>query len=390
MIVIYVQDQEIALFQGRFYHSKSAHFFERYLSGLNDSDRLIVYTGAKEIKDRTIVEKFSCVSHERIKFRIIPEFRKIKNIFVICRIMRQAVREADFCYLRCGIASSFAGFFCHRYDIPYMTIVNEDVYKSGINHSNLMVRLSAYPLVWASKYVVRHASYSCYVTQCYLQSNYPCCGEMLGCSDIESLEINSDCLKKRREHIYEIKDTIILGSAGNVSTVIKGHDVVIRAMAELKRDGYENYIYMIVGSGSPSKLRSLAVTLGVDDKIQFLGQYSHDDMLKWFETIDVYLHPSRSEGLPRTILEAMTKATPCICSEVGGIPELISKDFLFSYNGHEVEQLKNLILKMRKDRMIIESESNFEKSKQYDPCLLEAKRSAFFINAINQNRTGIS
>lgn len=84
----------------------------------------------------------------------------------------------------------------------------------------------------------------------------------------------------------------------------------------------------MVGAGKPNRLRNLAAELGIANQIEFLGEFKHDDVQKWFETIDIYVHPSRSEGLPRTILEAMTKAVPCICSSVGGIPELIDGDSL--------------------------------------------------------------
>ena len=92
-------------------------------------------------------------------------------------------------------------------------------------------------------------------------------------------------------------------------------------MAKLKAEGFTNYIFQMVGTGKPNRLRNLAAELGIANQIEFLGEFKHDDVQKWFETIDIYVHPSRSEGLPRTILEAMTKAVPCICSSVGGIPD---------------------------------------------------------------------
>ncbi len=386
MKVIYIQDQQVVSSKGAVYHEKSEHFFERFLAGLNNSDSLVVYTGLKEELNPEVVKKYKCVSNDRIKFVAVPEFRKPKNLYKIYRQMKKAVKEADFCYLRCGIASSFAGFFCKRYKVPYMTIVNEDIFKSTVNHSSLIVRLSAYPLWFSTRYVVRNANYSCYVTKEYLQSKYPCRGKSLGCSDIEFLNIDDAIIAQRQEKIEKMQEPIILGSVGSVSTVIKGHDTAIKALAELKNEGHGGYIYQIVGTGDPSRLKALAEQCGVVDMVKFMGVYKHEDVLKWFESIDIYLHPSRSEGLPRTIIEAMTKATPCVCSNVGGIPELINTEYLFCYDSSEVVSLKNAILKLTKDKMKSEATRNYENSKLYDPIRLATLRNAFFTNAINSVR----
>ena len=45
MNIIYIQDQEIDHYNGHFYHSKSEHFFSRFLAGLKENDTLTVYAG---------------------------------------------------------------------------------------------------------------------------------------------------------------------------------------------------------------------------------------------------------------------------------------------------------------------------------------------------------
>lgn len=389
MKVVYIQNEEIDFFNGKYYHSKSKHFFSRYLSGLSYDDTLTVYAGIIQSNDANVVAKYKDITNERIQYVEVPNFRKLTSIIPTYKLVIDAVKDADFCYLRLGIAAYFASRYCHKHNIPYMAIVNGDVFYTTRNHSSLKVRLAAYPTLYMAKYVINHADYALYVTKEYLQSRYPCPGKSLGCSDVEFLDMSNVYLTTRLNRIKELKQPIVLGSAGNVATVIKGQDTVIRALAELKKDGHNEYVYQLVGTGDQSILKTLAKDLGVDDMIQFMGEYSHDDVLNWFEKIDIYLHPSRSEGLPRTILEAMTKATPCICSDVGGIPELISNEFLFSYNGEEVNCLKDLILKMTTERMVEEAKKNHAHAKEYDPELLEQKRSAFLENAIKCTRESL-
>ena len=386
MRITYIQDLPIYEYNGDFYHPKSANFFFRYLDGLKNDDKLTVYSAIISITNTEKIKKYSKVNHPLIEYKKIPDSRNLKNILSLPKIVRKIVVNSDFCYLRSGLATTFASYYCKRNKIPYMAIVNEDVYKNTKSHSKLFVRLTAYPLLMLNRYMIRNANYACYVTKEYLQRRYPCNGSVLGCSDVEFLDINSDAIRDRYHHIENHNGNIILGSVGLISTAIKGQDTVIKAIAELKKDGFTNYEYWLVGSGSKDWLNNLAITLGVAEQIKFIGEKSHNDVLKWFENIDIYLHPSRSEGLPRTILEAMTKATPCICSNVGGIPELLDEDYLFEYDGNEVTRLKALIRKMNPDEMRIQAKRNFEKSKEYDPVVLAQIRSTFFSEALNNNR----
>lgn len=386
MNVIYIQDQEIDHYKDHFYHSKSEHFFSRFLAGLGEDDTLTVYAGIINRTKKEEIDKYKDVTHPRIKYKQIPEFRRLKNLLSIKRLMNKIIEEADFCYLRSGIAASFASSVCIKKHIPYMAIVNEDIFRNTITHSRFLVRLSAYPLSFYTHRMIRKADYACYVTKDYLQTNYPCKGKSLGCSDIEFLDINEESLKKRLKKIQLKNEFTILGSVGSVSTELKGHDTVIKALALLKEEGFENLKYQMVGTGNSNRLQILADQLGVAEQIEFLGEYKHEDVQSWFETIDIYVHPSRSEGLPRTILEAMTKATPSICSSVGGVPELINSDLLFSYDGTEVSQLVSIIKSFTKDKMIKAANENFTKSKDYEPSLLEQKRCDFFTQAINQFR----
>lgn len=383
MRIIYIQDQEILRYKDGYFHSKSEHFFERYLAGLGENDTLTVYCGIIEVDEYSFVKKCKKIDNPRIIYKCIPEFRKLGNMFSIQKKVKEAVRGADFCYLRSGIASSMASYYCKKMDVPYMAIVNEDVFKNLWMHPNKLFKLFAYPLSWFTHKMVKDASYACYVTKDYLQKQYPCKGETLGCSDIEFLEINDSAIENREKKIDALEDKIVLGTVGSVSAKLKGQDTVIKALAILKSKGIMKYRYQLVGRGNSQYLYNIAKQYGVDEMVEFKGPLLHGDVIKWFESIDIYVHPSHSEGLPRTILEAMTKATPCICTRVGGVPELIEDNYLFSYNGSEVDDLILLLHRMTKDEMKRVAVDNYEHSKAYEPSVLERRRRKFFEKAIS-------
>lgn len=87
--------------------------------------------------------------------------------------------------------------------------------------------------------------------------------------------------------------------------------------------------------------------------------------------------PSFMEGLCRSIVEAMSRACPVICTNVGGNYELVSSDCLFEKADYV--KLADILEKMVKPEMQIEeAKRNFEKSKEYNKEDLNKKRDAFY------------
>jgi glycosyltransferase involved in cell wall biosynthesis len=106
----------------------------------------------------------------------------------------------------------------------------------------------------------------------------------------------------------------------------KAMDSVIRALTLLPA----NVKFIIAGAGPDEQmLRDLAVELDLKDRVVFLGALERDDVPKYRNTIvtDIFVHPSRSEGLGNSVLSAMAGRVPVIATQVGGF-----KDFVFDEN----------------------------------------------------------
>jgi len=71
--------------------------------------------------------------------------------------------------------------------------------------------------------------------------------------------------------------------------------------------------------------RELAEKLGLEKHIEFTG---FKNSLDWYPQFDVFALPSLSEGLPLTILEALSCGVPCVATDVGGVPEILEEEFL--------------------------------------------------------------
>lgn len=116
-------------------------------------------------------------------------------------------------------------------------------------------------------------------------------------------------------------DNFVFGYVGRLSWE-KGVDVLIFAFSEVFQK-VANLQLLIAGDGPErKKLVQLVNTLGVDKNVCFIGEVKNSwDVLP---ALDVYVQPSRTEGLGLSILEAMAIKIPVIGTNVGGIPDLIS------------------------------------------------------------------
>lgn len=107
---------------------------------------------------------------------------------------------------------------------------------------------------------------------------------------------------------------------------IKGLDILINALALLKYNFKNNrfILYQIgveIEKESSSDLLMLAKNQGVSDSIVWLG--IRDDIPAITTGMDIYCQPSRSEGLPLSIVEASLNGIPTVATNVGGIPEAV-------------------------------------------------------------------
>lgn len=105
---------------------------------------------------------------------------------------------------------------------------------------------------------------------------------------------------------------------------VKGVDVLLRAMSMLVNEkGYKDIVlYQIGGShtdGDTDKLKKLASELNIDSNVVWLGLRNDVPML--LSAGDLYVQPSRSEGIGLSIMEASMARLATVASDVGGIPE---------------------------------------------------------------------
>ena len=103
-----------------------------------------------------------------------------------------------------------------------------------------------------------------------------------------------------------------------------GVDILIEAVSILKKEGLSGEIQcQILGSGSQEKYKDLARILSVSNEVVFLGHIDPEVVYEYLLNADIFVRPSRSEGLGSSFLEAMGAGLPIIGTPVGGIPDFL-------------------------------------------------------------------
>lgn len=126
--------------------------------------------------------------------------------------------------------------------------------------------------------------------------------------------------KARRTRFPEGRGTMVVGTAARLAPE-KGLGVLIESIS-LLGPTHSGVKVRIAGQGRMAEaLGEFAQTLGVSNQIEFLGMV--EDMPAFYQELDVFVLPSFTEGLPRTVIEAMASGVPVIATRVGGVSELV-------------------------------------------------------------------
>jgi glycosyltransferase involved in cell wall biosynthesis len=181
------------------------------------------------------------------------------------------------------------------------------------------------------------AAGAAYVTERTLQKRYPCARTAWAVSDVElfgpspftahysSIELHCSDLATQ-PHNWAPGAVPRLVTVGSLAQRYKGIDVVIRALRELA-DGGRRCELVVIGEGRyRGELEQLATELGVDAR--FTSQLKRAEVMTQLDGADLFVLASRTEGLPRALLEAMARGLPCVATRVGGIPELLDDNVL--------------------------------------------------------------
>ncbi len=328
---------------------------------------------------------------------IVSNYLKIENISFISKsyiwpslhtlkTMKNKIKEVDLVigYLP-SLNAEAASFLTHKIGKRYFAFMVACPWD-GLWNQDWKRKIAAPYRYYLNKKVLRKADYALYVTNYFLQNRYPTLAQhSLGLSDVVLESLDDNILKKRLEKISNYSQSIIfkIATTAMLNVRYKGQRFVLEALKELKEKGINNFKYYLIGGGDPSDLKKLTMNLNIEDMVIFVGKITHEKVFELLDEMDIYIHPSLQEGLPRSVVEAMSRGLPCIGTNTGAIPELLDKDFIIRRKSVE-DIVEKILLIINPAVMRNEAERNFMEAKKYNCTYLDGVRNNFFNKIITE------
>jgi len=175
-----------------------------------------------------------------------------------------------------------------------------------------------------------------------------------------------------QKHSQISSELVSFISSGRLINSHKGFDVAIKAFGLLKKTHPElKFSYEIAGTGSDEAiLKNLIISEDLESEVSLLGWIQQKELVKFYQSGDIFLHPSHFDPFPNVILEAMAVGLPVIGSDAAGSVcdrvEDGKNGFIFSDG--DISGLKEILVLVltQKDQMGNWQKASREKSLEWD------------------------
>ncbi len=271
---------------------------------------------------------FRCLSHSLRHKALVP--------FAVAAAQHRKMKDCDRMHAHFGDSKLFIAYYCHRFTRkPYsVTIHAHELWRNNMPLFRAALRRAdrVFPISDFNKRVLMDKFR---VPEAKITRNY--------------LFVDTEVFAPRPSLPHPKVRLLTVASFHKK----KGHDLVFGALLKLNRPGIE---YRVVGSFVPGvsewDVQRVAANIGAGKWVKFLGQKTGRDLVKQYDECDIYVLPSRTiegdegEGIPVTLMEAMSCGKPVISTRHKGIPELVSEVLI---DENDVDALADAIARLADD-----------------------------------------
>jgi len=362
--------------------------WERYLDFF---DELTIVCRGQSLPDRSSLPPLYRSSGPHVRFLFVPSMRGPVALFLgrmrAMRIVSSVIDLVDAVVARLPSETGLvACALAQKYGKPLAVELVGCAWDGLWNHGSLQAKLYAPVRFMRVRAAVNRSPFVLYVSKEFLPSRYPTRGLGACVSDVELPLQDPAVLLNRRRLINQSRTPFVFGLIGRLGGKTKGIQTAIEALAQAKTDLPE-FQLRILGEGDPGPWRRLASQHGLNHHVRFCGTLASGQAVReWLDDIDLYLQPSYQEGLPRALIEAMSRGCPAIGSTTGGIPELLPDECLFRPG--DSAHLRRLIIAVANDtrEQAVQAERNFDEAKEFQREVLDARREVFWTKFLNHIR----
>ncbi len=365
---------------GRFWSAgpSSYSFTKRYLGAFAEVRVIARTKDVEEPKDG-----WTQADGEQVKFAPVPHYlgpaEYVRRIRQVSRAVRAGLGKEDALVMRVGsqIASSMSSEL--RSGRPFgLEVIGDplNVFAKGSTQHPLRP-------VWRwwfthlQRQQCARACAVCYVTGGYLQRLYPCSPAAFSISFL-NMELGAEAFVEKARSFTPLPKPLRLITVGGLDQPYKGVDLLLEAVARNVARGRNLELAIVGGGAYKGELERKAESLGLSQRVRFLGSIGAGQPVRnELDRAHLFVLFSKTEGLPRAMIEAMARALPCIGSAVGGIPELLPADCLVPRGDAAGLAAKMEEMVSEPGRLERASAANLDRAKQYMDSVLDAKRNEF-------------
>ncbi len=229
-----------------------------------------------------------------------------------------------------------------------------------------------------------------YVTGGYLQRLYPCSRNAFSTSFL-NMELDASWFLDSPRRFDGLNKPLRVITVGGLDQPYKGVDLLIRAVSECVAEGMDIELSVVGGGRCLEQLRREAALKGISNRIIFHGALGAGRPVRdQLDQSQLFVLFSKTEGLPRAMIEAMGRSLPCIGSNVGGIPELLQRDFIVQRG--DAAALTAKLKQMLRSPSLMESAAafNLKRAREFTDSALDRKRGEFLDYLLEQTRGWIA
>jgi glycosyltransferase involved in cell wall biosynthesis len=360
--------------------SFSYSFWRRYLDVF---DHVQVVARVRDVA--SVASNQTRADGDGVSFAAVPYYigplQYLQRAWQVQRAAQNGIGARDAVIMRIsGQISSSVEPFLRRTGHPYGVEVVGDPYDAWAPG---YVTHPLRPLLrwWFPRRMRRQCAGACaaaYVTEHTLQRRYPPAPDAFS-THYSSIVLPESAFASAARSPRPGQRALTLVIVGTLDNLSKGPDTSIDAVGTCVQEGLDLQLLLVGGGKYQPELETRAEALGLGNRVRFLGWVSAGEAVRaQLDKADLFVLPSRQEGLSRATIEAMARALPCVCSTVGGTSELLPREDMVPCGDVAALARKIREVVTNPERMARMSASNLEKAKEYREEILRERWTAFY------------
>lgn len=170
--------------------------------------------------------------------------------------------------------------------------------------------------------------------------------------NVEPFLSDTESVDATRQLLGLPTDAFIIGTIARLAE-LKGHDDLLDALAPAMQEDQRLHLLWVGDGYWAERLLARVADLGLSDQVHTPGLVNPETIPRWTRAMDMLVHPSYREGLPRAVVQAMLAAKPTVAYALDGAPEVcIPNETGILVQPGRVDDLREAVLTLRGDERL--------------------------------------